>query len=64
MSQCTSLTNGDDWNSWALEIERVRMLRDETAMQLKGMEKVKSALKKTLKASEAELERLEKKSRP
>jgi len=40
------------------------MLRDETAMQLKGMEKVKSALKKTLKASEAELERLEKKSRP
>lgn len=64
MSQCTSLTNGDDWNSWALEIERVRMLRDETAMQLKGVEKVKSALKKTLKASETELERLEKKSRP
>lgn len=44
---------------WASEVERVRMLRDETAGKLKDMRQAKLELKKTLKASEEQLSRLE-----
>ncbi|KAF2182557.1 hypothetical protein K469DRAFT_636494 [Zopfia rhizophila CBS 207.26] len=62
-SRGTVRTTEEDLQTWAKEVERVRMLRDETAVQLKGMKKVKSSLKKTLKASEAQLESLEKKQK-
>ncbi|KAF2808338.1 uncharacterized protein BDZ99DRAFT_521895 [Mytilinidion resinicola] len=53
-------TEGDaELDAWAKEVERVRMLRDETAIQLKGMKKLKANLRKSLKKSEDELEQLE-----
>ncbi|KAF2493845.1 hypothetical protein BU16DRAFT_562807 [Lophium mytilinum] len=53
-------TEGDaELDAWAKEVERVRMLRDETAVQLKGMKKLKANLRKSLKKSEDELEQLE-----
>ena len=40
------------------------MMRDDTIVQLKGMRKTKSDLKKSLKDSEAKLEKLEKQRTP
>ncbi|KAL5378085.1 hypothetical protein DPSP01_009369 [Paraphaeosphaeria sporulosa] len=45
--------------AWLNEVDRVRLLRDEAANQLKGMKKVKSELKKSLRDSEAQLHDLE-----
>ncbi|KAL5409864.1 hypothetical protein PMIN03_005698 [Paraphaeosphaeria minitans] len=45
--------------SWLNEVDRVRLLRDEAANQLKGMKKVKSELRKSLRDSEAQLHDLE-----
>ncbi|KAK0661880.1 Myosin-13 [Lasiodiplodia hormozganensis] len=48
----------DELDAWAKEVERVRMLRDETVIQLKGLRQSESLLRKNLKASELELQRL------
>ncbi|EKG21049.1 Prefoldin [Macrophomina phaseolina MS6] len=52
-------TEGDEeLEQWAREVERVRMLRDETVVQLRGLRQSESMLRKNLKASEMELQRL------
>ena len=54
----------DGTDSWAKEVERVRMQRDETAVKLKGIRKTKSDLKKSLKETEVQLHSLEKQGTP
>ncbi|KAL1626400.1 hypothetical protein SLS56_006898 [Neofusicoccum ribis] len=52
-------TEGDEeLEQWAKEVERVRLLRDETVVQLRGLRQSESLLRKNLKASEMELQRL------
>ncbi|KAF2853529.1 hypothetical protein T440DRAFT_476783 [Plenodomus tracheiphilus IPT5] len=53
-------SQNEDLDGWAQEVERVRMLRDETAIQLRNLKETKYTLKKDLKDTEAELHRLEK----
>ncbi|KAF2141348.1 uncharacterized protein K452DRAFT_318985 [Aplosporella prunicola CBS 121167] len=51
-------SNDEELETWAHEVERVRMLREETVFQLKDLHKSEAALRRNLKASEAELQRL------
>ncbi|KAL1612618.1 hypothetical protein SLS60_000847 [Paraconiothyrium brasiliense] len=53
----TEPAGGSD--SWRREVDRVRLLRDETANQLRGMKKVENDLRKSLKDSEKQLHDLE-----
>ncbi|KAI8933819.1 hypothetical protein NX059_009521 [Plenodomus lindquistii] len=60
MTRASAHSHDEDLDDWAHEVERVRMLRDETAIQLRDLRKSKHDLKKDLKHTEAELHRLEK----
>lgn len=60
ITRASAHSHDDDLDSWAQEVERVRMLRDETAIQLRDLRRSKHDLKKDLKNTEAELHRLEK----
>ncbi|CBX97680.1 hypothetical protein LEMA_P090890.1 [Plenodomus lingam JN3] len=53
-------SHDEDLDGWAQEVEHVRMLRNETAIQLRDLRRSKHDLKKDLKHTEAELHRLEK----
>ncbi|KAJ4358066.1 uncharacterized protein N0V89_002645 [Didymosphaeria variabile] len=55
----SSTEPADGSESWSREVDRVRLLRDETANQLKGMKKLESDLRKSLKDSEKQLHDLE-----
>ncbi|CAO2658035.1 Nn.00g072950.m01.CDS01 [Neocucurbitaria sp. VM-36] len=59
-TRSSAVSQEEDLDSWAREVERVRMLRNETAIQLKDMKKARHDLKKSLKSSEAQLHQLEK----
>ncbi|KAF1971547.1 hypothetical protein BU23DRAFT_175593 [Bimuria novae-zelandiae CBS 107.79] len=58
------LSGTEPQGTWTSEIDRVRYLRDQTANQLKGIKKVKSDLKQSLKDSEAQLHELEQSIKP
>lgn len=58
------ISSDEDMDSWVKEVERVRTLRDETAIQLRDLKMSKHNLKRELKNTEAELHRLEKEGRP
>ncbi|KAF1851397.1 uncharacterized protein K460DRAFT_373415 [Cucurbitaria berberidis CBS 394.84] len=63
-TRSSAVSHDDDLDAWAREVERVRMLRNETAIQLSGMKKARHDLKKSLKDSEAHLHQLEKQAKP
>jgi chromosome segregation ATPase len=50
----------EDLQAWATEIERVRMLRNEQAVQLKDNKKARHDLRRSLKESKTQLHQLEK----
>lgn len=59
-----SVEEDGDVNNWAREVERVRMLRDETLVELESMKKTRDDLRKSLKESEARLHELERHGKP
>ncbi|KAL6705918.1 hypothetical protein ACN47E_006197 [Coniothyrium glycines] len=56
----STFSQDDALDAWARDVERVRMLRDETAVQLEDLKKSRQSLKKSLKETELQLHRLEK----
>lgn len=60
----SNMSHDEDLESWAKEVERVRMLRDETIVQLRDLKKSQHDMKKNLKDTEAQLHRLEKQQSP
>lgn len=63
-TRASNASQDENLENWAQEVERVRMLRNETAVRLKGLKKSKHDLKKSLKDTEAYLYRLEKQQSP
>ncbi|KAH7086344.1 hypothetical protein FB567DRAFT_561085 [Paraphoma chrysanthemicola] len=63
-TRASTKSKQEDLDAWAKEIERIRMLRDEQAIQLKDNKKARSDLRKSLKDSKIQLHQLEKQSKP
>jgi hypothetical protein len=56
----STFSKPEDLQAWATEIERVRMLRSEQAIQLKDNKKARQDLRKSIKESKSQLHQLEK----
>jgi hypothetical protein len=59
-TRASTVSRGDDLNAWASEVERIRMLRNEQAIQLKNNKQVRHDLRKSLKDTKSQLHHLEK----
>lgn len=62
-TRASTASKQEDLDAWAREIERIRMRRDEQAVQLRDNKKARSDLRKSLKDSEKQLHQLEKQNK-
>tara|TARA_R110002003_G_scaffold54_20_gene4846 strand:- start:3684 stop:5102 length:1419 start_codon:yes stop_codon:yes gene_type:complete len=63
-TRASTTSKQEDLDAWAKEIERIRLLRDEQAIQLKDNKKARNDLRKSLKDSKSQLHQLEKQKKP
>jgi chromosome segregation ATPase len=62
-TSASTVSHEEDLDSWAMQVEKIRMQRNDAAVQLKGMKKSRHNLKKTLRDTDAQLHRLEKETK-
>ncbi|KAF1944712.1 hypothetical protein EJ02DRAFT_480429 [Clathrospora elynae] len=62
--RASTVSYGENLDVWANDVEHVRIQRNETAVQLKGMKKTRHNLKRTLRDTETQLYQMEKQGKP
>jgi hypothetical protein len=63
-TRASTTSKQEDLDAWAKEIERIRLLRDEQAIQLRNNKKARNDIRKSLKDSKLQLHQLEKQKKP
>jgi predicted nucleic acid-binding Zn-ribbon protein len=62
-TSASTVSHEEDLDSWAMQVEKIRMQRNDAAVQLKGMKKSRHNLKKTLRDTDAQLHRIERETK-